>query len=163
MGCTFIIIFLRLLTALGFGKSTVSTSCLSNTYVSTSHVSVHCPSVCVLFLGITEKFYPVLRAVLKTWSRYTALIVSFVLHLFQSLLLTAWQPVTCIGLGTGVLADALIAFSMCWYLYRKRTGFSRHVHFLLRLYSKFVNFVFRTDSMIMTLMSYSINSGLLTW
>ena len=85
------------------------------------------------------------------------------LPLPQSLFLTAWQPVVCIGLGSGVLADALIAFSMCWYLYRKRTGFSRHVHFLLRLYSKFVNFVFRTDSMIMTLMSYSINSGLLTW
>jgi hypothetical protein len=50
----------------------------------------------------------------------------------------------CIGLGTGVLADMLIASSMCWFLYHKRTGFSR------------------TDSMIMTLMSYSINSGLLT-
>ncbi|KAN0127610.1 hypothetical protein V8E53_014588 [Lactarius tabidus] len=66
-------------------------------------------------------------AILKTWSRYTSLI-----------------PIICIGLGTGVLADALIAFSMCWFLYHKRTGFSR------------------TDSMIMTLMSYSINSGLVT-
>ena len=36
-------------------------------------------------------------------------------------------------------------------------------HFLSRLCPKFVNFVCRTDSMIMTLMSYSINSGLLTW
>ena len=48
------------------------------------------------------------------------------LPLPQSLFLTAWQPVVCIGLGSGVLADALIAFSMCWYLYHKRTGFARH-------------------------------------
>ncbi|KAF8272842.1 hypothetical protein EI94DRAFT_163515 [Lactarius quietus] len=44
----------------------------------------------------------------------------------------------------GTLADVLIASSMCWYLHRKRTGFAR------------------TDSIIMTLMLYSINSGLLT-
>ncbi|KAH9028365.1 hypothetical protein EDB85DRAFT_1612514 [Lactarius pseudohatsudake] len=61
------------------------------------------------------------------WSNYTSLI-----------------PVTCIGLGSGVVADILIAVSMCWFLYHKRTGFAR------------------TDSMIMTLMSYSIQSGLLT-
>ncbi|KAN0137168.1 hypothetical protein V8E53_005165 [Lactarius tabidus] len=66
-------------------------------------------------------------AALKTWSRYSIL-----------------TPITCIGLGSGVVADALIAFSMCWFLYHKRTGFAR------------------TDSMIMTLMGYSINSGLLT-
>jgi len=64
---------------------------------------------------------------LKAWSRYNSLI-----------------PVTCIGLGSAVLADILIASSMCWSLYHKRTGFAR------------------TDSIIMTLMSYSINSGLLT-
>ena len=84
MGCTFIIISLQLLTALGFGKSTASISCFIRTYVSTSHISIHCPSVCVFFSGITEKFEPVLRAVLKTWSRYTALIVSFVLYLFHN-------------------------------------------------------------------------------
>jgi hypothetical protein len=66
-------------------------------------------------------------AVLKMWSRYSAL-----------------TPIICIGLGTGVLADGLIAFSMCWFLYHKRTGFPR------------------TDSMLMTLMGYSINSGLMT-
>jgi len=38
----------------------------------------------------------------------------------------------------------LIAASMCWYLYHKRTGFTR------------------TDSIISTWMTYSINSGLLT-
>ncbi|KAN0130140.1 hypothetical protein V8E53_012085 [Lactarius tabidus] len=80
-----------------------------------------------LFFGITQKFKLVLRAVLKMWSRYSAL-----------------TPIICIGLGTGVLADGLIAFSMCWFLYHKRTGFPR------------------TDSMLMTLMGYSINSGLMT-
>ncbi|KAN0127838.1 hypothetical protein V8E53_014343 [Lactarius tabidus] len=64
---------------------------------------------------------------LRVFSRYNSLI-----------------GITCIGLGSSVVADILIAFSMCWYLYHKRTGFAR------------------TDSMIMTLMSYSINSGLLT-
>jgi hypothetical protein len=71
--------------------------------------------------------FTVRAAALKTFSRYSSLI-----------------GVTCIGLGTGIVADILIASSMCWSLYHKRTGFAR------------------TDSVIMTLMSYSINSGLLT-
>ena len=45
------------------------------------------------------------------------------------LLLTALQPIICIGLGTGVLADGLIAISMCWFLYHKRTGWARKVDF----------------------------------
>ncbi|KAH8984326.1 hypothetical protein EDB92DRAFT_1492430 [Lactarius akahatsu] len=53
-------------------------------------------------------------------------------------------PVTCIGMGSSVVADILIAGSMCWFLYHKRTGFAK------------------TDSMILTLMTYSIQSGLLT-
>jgi len=52
--------------------------------------------------------------------------------------------VTCVGMGSTAVADIIIALAMCWYLYGKRTGFSK------------------TDSMIMTLMSYSITSGLLT-
>jgi len=71
--------------------------------------------------------FTVRAATLKSWSRYRSLI-----------------PVTCIGLGSGVVADILIAFSMYWFLYHKRTGFAK------------------TDSMIMTLITYSINSGLLT-
>lgn len=43
-----------------------------------------------------------------------------------------------------VVVDVLITGSMCWALYRNKTGFTR------------------TDSMIMTLMAYSINTGLLT-
>ncbi|KAH8989850.1 hypothetical protein EDB83DRAFT_1098090 [Lactarius deliciosus] len=64
---------------------------------------------------------------LKFWSRYTSLI-----------------PITCIGMGSSVVADILIAVSMCWFLYHKRTGFAR------------------TDSVIMTLMTYSVHSGVLT-
>jgi len=52
--------------------------------------------------------------------------------------------VTSVGMGSASLADIIIALSMCWCLWHKRTGFAR------------------TDSMLMTLMSYSINSGLLT-
>ncbi|KAH9172381.1 hypothetical protein EDB89DRAFT_921752 [Lactarius sanguifluus] len=47
-------------------------------------------------------------------------------------------------MGSSVVADILIAVSMCWFLYHKRTGFAR------------------TDSVIMTLMTYSVHSGLLT-
>ncbi|KAN0127626.1 hypothetical protein V8E53_014604 [Lactarius tabidus] len=85
---------------------------------------------CFPFPGSSQHHMPVFTArssALRVFSRYNSLI-----------------GITCIGLGSSVVADILIAFSMCWYLYHKRTGFAR------------------TDSMIMTLMSYSINSGLLT-
>ncbi|KAH9034302.1 hypothetical protein EDB84DRAFT_71112 [Lactarius hengduanensis] len=64
---------------------------------------------------------------LKSWSRFASV---------------AW--VTDVGLGSAVVADILIAVSMCWFLYQKRTGFAR------------------TDSVITTLMTYSVHSGLLT-
>jgi len=47
------------------------------------------------------------------------------------------------GLWMYVLVDTMVAAMMCWCLYRKRTGFAR------------------TDSMIMTLMAYTIKSGFL--
>jgi len=65
-----------------------------------------------------------------------------VVGLFSDFGALTW--ITCTALSSGTLADVLIASSMCWYLHRKRTGFAR------------------TDSIIMTLMLYSINSGLLT-
>jgi NADH:ubiquinone oxidoreductase subunit 3 (subunit A) len=43
-----------------------------------------------------------------------------------------------------IVLDILIAGLMCWALYRKKTGLAR------------------TDSMIMTLMAYTVNTGLLT-
>ncbi|KAH9060430.1 hypothetical protein EDB87DRAFT_1615747, partial [Lactarius vividus] len=85
-------------------------------------------SVCVIYsLALFKYLKPVIRTILKFWSRYTSLV-----------------SVTCIGMGSSVVADILIAVSMCWFLYHKRTGFAR------------------TDSMILTLMTYSVHSGLLT-
>ncbi|TFK52273.1 hypothetical protein OE88DRAFT_1380602 [Heliocybe sulcata] len=52
--------------------------------------------------------------------------------------------VTSTGLGCAAAADILIAMSMCHYLAKRRTGFKR------------------TNSIIMTLMIFSINTGLLT-
>ncbi|EIM81688.1 uncharacterized protein STEHIDRAFT_161859 [Stereum hirsutum FP-91666 SS1] len=52
--------------------------------------------------------------------------------------------VTCTGLGSAAAADIIIAGAMCWYLFHSRTGFKR------------------TDSMLMALMLYSINTGLVT-
>ncbi|KAM5537064.1 hypothetical protein V8D89_009210 [Ganoderma adspersum] len=49
-----------------------------------------------------------------------------------------------LSLGSGVVADVLIAGSMCVLLARRRTGFSR------------------TDSVVRVLMMYSINTGALT-
>ncbi|KAI8970569.1 hypothetical protein BD414DRAFT_540849 [Trametes punicea] len=49
-----------------------------------------------------------------------------------------------VSLGTGVVADILIAGSMCVFLSRRRTGFTR------------------TDSMVRVLILYSINTGALT-
>jgi hypothetical protein len=65
-----------------------------------------------------------------------------VLNRFSSFHSLTWA--LCTGMTAGALADVLIAASMCWYLFRKRTGFAR------------------TDSIIMTLMAYSVNSGLVT-
>ncbi|KAF8261544.1 hypothetical protein EI94DRAFT_792772 [Lactarius quietus] len=52
-----------------------------------------------------------------------------------------WLP--CLSMGATVLGDVVITVTMCWTLYRKRTGFAR------------------TDSMISTLMVNTINSALL--
>ena len=57
------------------------------------------------------------------------------------------------------LADVLIAASMCWSLYRWRTGFARQAR-LFEIYAK-LTFMHRTDSIIMTLIAYILNSGLL--
>ena len=147
-------------TALGIGKSAQFPLRL----ILMSHASIHRQSVCVYSLGISRRLKPVHRAELRAWSRYTSLIVSSDFHVSHTrLLLSAWQPVTCIGLGSGVVADALIAITMCWSLYHKRTGFARQVKFSPFALQAWLSFVRRTDSIIMTLMSYSINSGVLTW
>ncbi|KAN0141827.1 hypothetical protein V8E53_000289 [Lactarius tabidus] len=65
-----------------------------------------------------------------------------VLNRFSSIHSLNWD--LCAGMTTSAVADLLIAALMCWHLFRKRTGFAR------------------TDSIIKTLMAYSVNSGLVT-
>ncbi|KAI0647740.1 hypothetical protein C8Q79DRAFT_1008154 [Trametes meyenii] len=67
---------------------------------------------------------------------------SFILGHFSKFKRLTW--VTCIGLGAAAAADIIIAIAMCYYLYKKRTGLKR------------------TDSIVTTLMVYSINTGLTT-
>jgi len=52
--------------------------------------------------------------------------------------------VTTTGLGSAAAADILIAVSLCYYLSKSRTGFAR------------------TDSLIATLIKYSLTTGLIT-
>ncbi|KAF8591064.1 hypothetical protein K439DRAFT_1055422 [Ramaria rubella] len=52
--------------------------------------------------------------------------------------------ITKIGLGSAAGCDMLISVSLCWYLYNARTGYRK------------------TDSLIVTLMLYTFNCGLLT-
>ncbi|KAH8989084.1 hypothetical protein EDB92DRAFT_1947632 [Lactarius akahatsu] len=66
----------------------------------------------------------------------------FALKHFASVHSFVWP--TYVAMGSIALGDSLVAASMCWSLYRRRTGFAK------------------TDSIILTLMTYSINSGLLT-
>ncbi|KAN0135333.1 hypothetical protein V8E53_006898 [Lactarius tabidus] len=58
---------------------------------------------------------------------------------YNSLLINVY-----VGMGCTILVDALITSLMCWALHRKKTG------------------VASTDSMIMTLMAYTMNAGLLS-
>ncbi|KAL0960625.1 hypothetical protein HGRIS_005656 [Hohenbuehelia grisea] len=52
--------------------------------------------------------------------------------------------VTSVGLGSAAACDIIIAMSLCFYLTRSRTGFKR------------------TDSLITTLIAYSLTTGLIT-
>ncbi|KAH9060493.1 hypothetical protein EDB87DRAFT_611527 [Lactarius vividus] len=61
---------------------------------------------------------------------------------FSSFHSLAWM--SYVGLSAVTVGDTVVATSMCWSLYHKKTGFAK------------------SDSVIMTLMAYSINSGLLT-
>ncbi|KAH9036943.1 hypothetical protein EDB85DRAFT_2142733 [Lactarius pseudohatsudake] len=68
--------------------------------------------------------------------------MAFTLKRFSDVHTSVWP--SYVALGAVALADGLVAASMCWSLYRRKTGFAK------------------TDSIILTLMAYSINSGLLT-
>ncbi|KAH9975187.1 hypothetical protein BJV74DRAFT_181642 [Russula compacta] len=102
-------------------------------YARRLYLTSHSIAVPVIIAGLTVFgfglgiAFTIREPVLKRFSRYRPLI---------------W--LISAGLGGGALVDILIAISMCWCLYHKRTGYPR------------------TDSMIMTLMIYCINTGLLT-
>ena len=66
----------------------------------------------------------------------------------------------CVAMSTGALLDVLIAGVMCWSLFRKRTGFARQAR-PVEIYAVLM-FIHRTDSVLTTLMAYSVNTGLLT-
>ena len=69
---------------MGFRKSTASMSYfIQNLCVNIASQYSLSERMCVVFVGKTEKLKPALRAVLKTWSSYTSLVVSFVLYLFR--------------------------------------------------------------------------------
>ncbi|KAF8151025.1 hypothetical protein B0H34DRAFT_160112 [Crassisporium funariophilum] len=61
---------------------------------------------------------------------------------FSKIILESW--ILYVSLGSSVIADGLVAASLCILLERSRTGFKS------------------TDSLVNTLMFYSINTGLLT-
>lgn len=52
--------------------------------------------------------------------------------------------ITKVGLGSAAACDLIIATGLCWYLFKSRTGYRK------------------TDSLIVTLMVYTLNCGLLT-
>jgi len=91
-----------------------------------------------IFLSVLISVLGLLYFVMGT----TITIKSFSLKLYSRFSTMNWMAT--VGLGGGASADILIAGSMCWYLYHKRTGYRK------------------TNSTIMTLMTFSINSGLLT-
>ena len=64
-----------------------------------------------------------------------------------------------LALGGLVLADILIATSICVLLYRSRSGFKSYVLLLVFSLCKILSMEIRSDSLINTLMLYSINTG----
>ncbi|KAH9171886.1 hypothetical protein EDB89DRAFT_2243248 [Lactarius sanguifluus] len=92
--------------------------------------SIICPIIIVVLVAISLSFAMLSLAknfAIKRFSRYSSAL---------------WGP--CVGVGAVAASELVIAASMCWSLYRKRTGFAK------------------TDSIVMTLMAYSINTGLVT-
>ncbi|KAH9981550.1 hypothetical protein BJV74DRAFT_82633 [Russula compacta] len=88
---------------------------------------------------------PAIIVVVATVSYASSYVYTFrehVLKLYSRESSLKW--VTCVGMGTSTFVDILITVSMCWCLYQKRTGFTR------------------TDSILVTLMIFSVNTGLLT-
>ncbi|KAF5382560.1 hypothetical protein D9615_002946 [Tricholomella constricta] len=83
------------------------------------------------------------------WLTGVIVVLSFV-HFVEGFILTETTKfgelvwVTSAGLGSAAAADIIIACALCYYLTKNRTGFSR------------------TDSLITTLIAYSLTTGLTT-
>jgi len=98
-----------------------------------------------IYLVSQSIIFPVIIVVLVLFGNILAFYFTakeFAVKQLGSFTVALWLRL--LGLSSSVLGDILIAAMMCWSLYRKKTGFAR------------------TDSIIMTLMAYSINSGLVT-
>lgn len=81
--------------------------------------------------GFVKKVDSVVRASLKEWSLQYSLIVSLFGSSLRNQSIQTAKPVTCIGLGLGIMMDIAISVSMVWILYHKKTGFQKRVQFLL--------------------------------
>ena len=66
------------------------------------------------------------------------------------------------SLGAGVIADCLIAISLCVWLLRIRTGFKRYKFLATVSEVVYSRSQCRTDSLLNVLMLYSINTGMVT-
>ncbi|KAI1794849.1 histone acetylation protein-domain-containing protein [Ganoderma leucocontextum] len=80
---------------------------------------------CNGLIGIIVEVY--VRALSKNWIVTGIIVVLACLHFglgvgenLSCAYFISW--VTCLGLGSAAVADVLIAASMCYYLYKKRTG-----------------------------------------
>ncbi|KAH9175014.1 hypothetical protein EDB89DRAFT_2227799 [Lactarius sanguifluus] len=113
--------------------------------------SLICPIIIVVSVFIVAFFaiceLPALRSSFRSGTNFKLRLPVFVvkeisLKRFSDFHSSAWM--SYIAFGATTVGDTLVAMSMCWSLYSRRTGFAR------------------TDSIIMTSMAYSINSGLLT-
>ncbi|KAH8984535.1 hypothetical protein EDB86DRAFT_3084429 [Lactarius hatsudake] len=95
---------------LGYNMWAMNKSELQPDFLSVSR-SIIIPVIIVVFVTISialAPVFPIKAAALKHWSLYTSLI-----------------PVTCTALGSGVAADILIAVTICWSLYHKKTGIAK--------------------------------------
>ena len=107
-----------------------------------------------------------IRFLLKEFTNYKQLTVSFLPWDSLEVLIRCLQWVTSVGLGGAAAADIMIAVSLVYFLSKSRTGFAASVitfHFSPLSWNLVLTVVFsRTDSLITTLMIYAINTGLLT-
>jgi hypothetical protein len=65
-----------------------------------------------------------------------------------------------LSFAMGALADCSIAVTLCWLLHGARTGFGRQE--LVPLMSHEYSCISRTDTIVTTLISYMVTSGLFT-